>query len=127
MKSWAPAKGLADQARSSALRAEAAAMDRMLAAFGRLRDRRHMTPDEVLIFLAIGRLGVSASSLGVAVHPVTCLDVSKLLKIPAETVRRKAGRLVEAELLARTARGLLVRNIEEWKRNVELFSEGNCT
>jgi hypothetical protein len=37
------------------------------------------------------------------------------LKIPAETVRRKAARLVEIEFLARTTRGLLVQNVDEWR------------
>jgi hypothetical protein len=90
-------------------------LDKFLRAFGGARDDRNLTSDEVLIFLAVGRLGLTPSSVGVAIHPVTCLDVSKLLKIPAETVRRKAARLVEIEFLARTTRGLLVQNVDEWR------------
>lgn len=96
-------------------------LDKVLRAFGSARDESSLTPDEALILLAAGRLGLTPSTMGVAVHPVTCLDISTLLKIPTETVRRKAARLVEIGFLIRTTRGVLVKNVDEWRRLVEMF------
>ena len=96
-------------------------LDKFLRAFGGARDGSNLTCDEVLIFLAVGRLGLRPTSIGVAIHPVICLDVSKLLRIPSETVRRKAARLVEIDFLARTTRGLLIKNLDEWRRLAEML------
>jgi len=96
-------------------------LDKILESFGDVRDEQDLTSDEALIFLAVGRLGLTPSTMGVAVHPVTCLNVSELLKIPTETVRRKAGRLVERGFFVRTTRGLLVKRVDEWRRLAEKF------
>jgi hypothetical protein len=93
----------------------------MLRAFGLARRARRMTSDDALIFLASGRLGLSLSEAGLAIRPVTCQEVSTLLKIPRETVRRKATRLAEIDLVTVTSSGMLVKNVVEWLRLAESF------
>jgi hypothetical protein len=89
---------------------------KVLRAFGEARGRNGLTADEVLIFLALGRLGQTATSHGVSIRPVTCLDLAQVLNIPKETVRRKVARLVEMELAEATTRGVLIQNEDEWRR-----------
>jgi hypothetical protein len=92
---------------------------KILRAFGASRGRDQMTADEVLIFLALGHLGQSTASNNVFIRPVTCLDLSGVLNIPKETVRRKVARLVELKLVESTARGILLQNQDEWRRLAE--------
>ncbi len=92
---------------------------KILRSFGHARRRDHMSADEVLIFLALGHLGQTASSIGVSIRPVTNLDLAEMLHIPKETVRRKISRLVEMQLAEATTRGVLIRDQEEWRRLAE--------
>lgn len=92
---------------------------RVLRAFGETRARHRMTADEVLIFLALGHLGLVPNSHGVAIRPVTCLDLAEVLGIPKETVRRKVARLAELQLVEATTRGAMIQDQEEWRRLAE--------
>lgn len=89
---------------------------RLLRLFGAARRSRAMTADDVLLFVALGHLGQLAISSGVSVRPVTCQDLSALLAIPKETVRRKLARLVELGLAESTTRGALIKDHDEWRR-----------
>lgn len=87
---------------------------RLLRAFGSVRARRQMSADTTLIYLAVGQLGLMRSGSLLTLRPVTYHDISVLLKIPKETVRRKAARLIDLELIQTTTQGLMLRSIEEW-------------
>ena len=95
---------------------------KMLRAFGRAREQDRMTSDEALIFLALGHLGQTATSTGMVIRPVTCLDLADLLNIPKETVRRKVSRLVEMQLVMSTTRGVFMENEVEWRRLAEAIA-----
>lgn len=90
-------------------------VEKVLLAFGRMRSDRDLTSEDVVIFLATGQLGLAPSALGVSVRPVTNFDISELLKIPKETVRRKTARLVKLNLLTATTRGVKLKNVDEWR------------
>jgi hypothetical protein len=92
---------------------------KVLRAFGEARREGRLTSDEVLIFLALGRLSQSANSRGVSLRPVTCLDLAEALNIPKETVRRKVARLIELQFAEATTRGVLIQNQVEWRRLAE--------
>ncbi len=92
---------------------------RMARAFAATRRKTGLTADEVLIFLALGHLGQTPTAGGVAIRPVTCIDLADVLHMPKETVRRKAARLVDRELASSTTRGLLLENDGEWRRLAE--------
>jgi hypothetical protein len=95
---------------------------KLLRAFGTARARRQLTADETLIFLAVGHLGLSKVCGGLSAKPVACPDVSSLLKIPKETVRRKTARLVKLDLVSMSPYGITLENIDEWCRVTESFA-----
>jgi hypothetical protein len=95
---------------------------KLLRTFGAMRLRRDLTADEALIFLALGYLGVSQVDGCVRAMPVACLDVSDLLRIPRETVRRKVARLAKKDLVSITSHGVFVENIAEWRRLSDDFA-----
>ncbi len=86
------------------------------------RGRLGLTADETLIFLALGQLGLAASSAGFAISPVTCSDIARLLNMPKESVRRKASRLVDIDLATHTTRGILLKNVDEWRHLAAAFT-----
>jgi hypothetical protein len=95
---------------------------KMLEAFVGARRRWNLAPDEALIFLALGRAGLSSSSAGVTITPVPRRDLSRMLNIPKETVRRKTARLVEIELATATTRGILIKNVDAWRELAEAIA-----
>lgn len=97
-------------------------LGKLLRAVGGVRVRRDLTADEVLVILAVGYLGISDAHGGLRTTPVSCQDVSHLLKIPRETVRRKAARLLKKDLLVITPQGLLIEDIAGWRRLVDDFA-----
>ncbi len=97
-------------------------LDTLLRVFSDMRERQKLTSDEIMIFLAVGRLGIAATPQGVTMRPVTCLDISQLLKIPTETVRRKAVRLEKIHFVRRTTRGIAIQNLDEWRRLAEMLT-----
>jgi hypothetical protein len=94
----------------------------LLRAFGEARGGGRMTAEEVLIFLAIGHLGQTASRNGVFIRPVTCIDIAQMLNIPKETVRRKLVRLVDLALAEAATRGVLIKNQDEWRRLADIIA-----
>jgi DNA-binding MarR family transcriptional regulator len=95
----------------------------LLRAFGETRAVRKLTCDEALIFLALGHLGIRATSAGVVIRPVIGADLAALLRIPRETVRRKLAKLEALGLVAATSRGVLLRDDGAWRRMVEMVSD----
>jgi hypothetical protein len=93
----------------------------LLRAFGATRASQKLTADEILVFLALGHLGLSATRTGLIVRPVLCADLSNLRSIPRETVRRKLARLNALGLVNATSRGALVLNEVEWRRIAALM------
>ncbi len=90
-------------------------LEKVLRAVGAARARQRLTVEEAFIFLAAGYLGVSKSISGVTIRSVSCIDVANILKIPRETVRRKASTLAEMQLASMTTRGILIENFDEWR------------
>ncbi|MEY9538045.1 hypothetical protein ABIE85_001105 [Bradyrhizobium diazoefficiens] len=92
---------------------------RLLRTFSSPRKRLGLTPDELLIFFAIGYLGTTLTNGAIQKMPIGLIDVSTLLGIPKETVRRKAMRLVDIEYLESTPKGLFVKEIKMWRQLLE--------
>jgi hypothetical protein len=87
---------------------------RLLRMFSSPRKRLGLTPDEVLIFFAIGYLGTTIVNGAIYVSPVGMTGVSSLLGIPKETVRRKTMRLVDIDYVESTPKGVFVKDVKIW-------------
>ena len=95
-------------------------LDKVLSAVGEARERRQLPLEEVYIFLAVGHLGISTTGRGnIMLKSVSCVDVAAVLKIPRETVRRKAKALAKMNFVSMTSRGILLKDADEWR----LFAE----
>jgi hypothetical protein len=92
---------------------------RLLRAFSSPRKRLGLTPDELLIFFAIGYLSTTISNGAIHVLPIGMIDVSSLLGIPKETVRRKTLRLVDLEHVGSTPKGVFVKETRVWCQMLE--------
>lgn len=92
---------------------------RLLRLFSSPRKRLGLTPDELLIFIAIGYLGTRIANGAVQIIPVGIVEVSSLLGIPRETVRRKAMRLADLDYIHNTSKGILIREIRVWCQMLE--------
>ena len=73
-----------------------------------------LTAEELVIYLAVGHLGVDTSTRIPRLTPRTYLEIAEFLAIPRETVRRKAARLVDRDLLQLGRGGVVVRDVEAW-------------
>lgn len=87
---------------------------RLLRLFSSPRKRLGLTPDELLIFFAIGYLGTKVANDAIQVTPIGIVDVASLLGIPRETVRRKTMRLVDLDYVESTSKGLFVKELNVW-------------
>jgi hypothetical protein len=92
---------------------------KLLRVFSSPRKRLGLTPDELLIFFAIGYLGTKILNAAIQVVPVSIIEVSQLLGIPKETVRRKAMRLVDLNYVESTPKGILVKEVKVWCQMLE--------
>lgn len=81
-----------------------------------VQNQHGLASDELLTFLALGRLALSVSTIGVTIRPVKCAELSLWMKAPKETVRRRLSRLVDRELVTMTKRGAMLGRIDEWVR-----------
>jgi hypothetical protein len=86
----------------------------ILAMLGDIRDEQNLSAEEVLVFLAVGMLGITVTRAGVEVRPVPCSEISDLLHIPKETVRRRTAALIRRKMAAMTANGINVTNTFAW-------------
>jgi hypothetical protein len=87
----------------------------LLELIGRSRRDDDMTADDVIIVLAIGHLSISETRFGLVLTSTTCIDVTRLVGIPRETVRRRAARLAERGVLEVSGRGLRLIDIAAWQ------------
>ena len=92
---------------------------RLLRLFSSPRKRLGLTPDELLIFIAIGYLGTRIANGVIQIIPISVVDVSSLLGIPRETVRRKAMRLADLDYIQNTPKGILIKEIRVWCQMLE--------
>jgi len=92
---------------------------RLLRAFSSPRKRLGLTPDELLIFFAIGYLSTTMSNGAIHVIPIGMIDVAALLGIPKETVRRKTMRLVDLEYVGSTPKGVFIKQVTVWCQMLE--------
>jgi hypothetical protein len=90
------------------------AMRAHLARYAVMKTGAGLSTEELMVFLAVGSLGLSTCEGRATRTPVACADVAQLIRVPRETVRRKAGRLVDLGLLEQSSRGLLVRDVDQW-------------
>lgn len=92
---------------------------RLLRAFSSPRKRLGLTPDELLIFFAIGYLSTTMSNGAIQVIPIGMIDVAALLGIPKETVRRKTMRLIDLEYVGSTPKGVFIKQVTVWCQMLE--------
>ncbi|EGP10256.1 hypothetical protein CSIRO_0032 [Bradyrhizobiaceae bacterium SG-6C] len=92
---------------------------RLLRLFSSPRKRLGLTPDELLIFIAIGYLGTRVANGAIQMMPIGVIDISSLLGIPRETVRRKAIRLAGLDYILNTPKGILIKEITVWCQMLE--------
>ncbi len=78
--------------------------------------RRHaLSPEEALILIAIGCLGIaSGDSEASPFRPVAGKDVAEATAMPRETVRRRLGRLADLRLIDLDRRGATLRDLDLW-------------
>jgi hypothetical protein len=118
-RTWTP-KPMADSpiADSTSVR-----IGKLLRAVGALRSQKVLSAEEVLVFLTIGHLGIVPTNGSYKVRPVPCNDISAILKIPRETVRRRLSRSIDMNLVSVSPAGFVVENVEEWKLIVKSILE----
>lgn len=87
--------------------------------FSSARKRSGLSSDEVLIFFAIGYLGVSVSNNIVTVRSVRFADVALTLGIPKETVRRKTIRLADLDYVSVSKHGISIKHYDAFCRMFE--------
>jgi hypothetical protein len=97
-----------------------------------LRAQYGLTWDEALIFMALGQTAICPSSTGARIKAVSAGDISDLLCILRETVRRKIMIMIDKKLASRTVRGFVLQNVVEWVRvasllrNAAVSGPNNC-
>lgn len=95
----------------------------LLRHLGDVRRRDGLGAEDLLIYLAVGHLGVDGAGAIPRLTPRTYLEIGGFLGIPRETVRRKVGRLSDRGLVQIGPGGVVIRDVAEWLRHVEaLFS-----
>ncbi|MBR0828567.1 hypothetical protein JQ596_23815 [Bradyrhizobium manausense] len=92
---------------------------KLLRVFSSPRKRLGLTPDELLVFFAIGYLSTTISNGAIQITPIGLVDVSVLLGIPKETVRRKTARLAGLDYVSCTPKGVLVKDVKFWCETLE--------
>lgn len=75
-----------------------------------------LSAEDLLIYLAIGHLGIDADGAIPKVTPLTHLEIAQFLGIPRETVRRKVGRLGDRGYAQIACGGVVVRDVADWVR-----------
>ncbi len=109
---------MSDRNELASLARYAAKMFKLLSS---LRGRHGIDFDEVLIFIALGRLNFDhAPGNLMFVKPANIVSLSDFMEIPRETLRRKLLRLEEKDLVQRTSYGFVVKDLDSWKRITEI-------
>lgn len=92
---------------------------RLLRASAAARAKEALTAEELLIYLAIGHLGLDGSGEIPRLTPRTHLEIADFLSIPRETLRRKVGRLCDRGYTRIGPGGVVVRDVAVWLRCAE--------
>jgi len=87
---------------------------RLLRAAGEARAREGLAAEDLLIYLAIGHLGLDGSGVIPRLTPRTHLEIAEFLNIPRETLRRKVGRLCDRGYTRIGPGGVVVRDVAVW-------------
>ena len=111
-------RGISDRGRfdRDSVVATSRSTGRFLRGANSARTRSGLAAEELLIFLAIGHLGIDASGEIPRVTPCTYLQIAEFLAVPRETVRRKVGRLCDRGFTWCGPGGVAVRDVEVWLR-----------
>lgn len=78
-----------------------------------------LTAEDLVLYLAIGHLGIDASGRVLRLVPRTFLEITAFTGIPRETVRRKVGRLCDRGFARVGPRGVVLNDVETWLETVE--------
>ena len=97
---------------------------RLLRASAAAPAKEALTAEELLIYLAIGHLGLEGSGAIPRLTPRTLLEVAEFLAIPRETLRRKVGRLGDRGYVRVGPGGVVVRDVALWLRHAEAMLGG---
>lgn len=106
----------ADRFDRRAIVAASRATGRLLRGASLARSRDGLAAEDLLIFLAIGHLGIDASGEIPRMTPCTYLEIAEFLSVPRETVRRKVGRLCDRGFTRCGPGGIVVHDIDAWLR-----------
>jgi DNA-binding MarR family transcriptional regulator len=97
---------------------------RLFRLFGSLRSRHGVELDEIVIYLAVGRLTFDpASGSMMMIRPTNIASLSEFLGIPRETLRRKLLRLEERDLVQRSSSGFVVKDMAVWRRLADVAGD----
>jgi hypothetical protein len=94
---------------------------RLLRGAAEARARDGLAAEDLLIFLAIGHLGIDASGEIPRMTPCTFLQIAEFLAVPRETVRRKVGRLCDRGFTRSGPAGIVVRDVGLWLRQASVL------
>ncbi|MGE3248512.1 MAG: hypothetical protein AB7F96_01555 [Beijerinckiaceae bacterium] len=87
----------------------------LVASFIKFKNEHDLDYDEVLIFLALGRMNFEPGSGGLMyVKPASIVAMVAYLDIPRETLRRKMLLLEERGLVQRNGSGYVVKELNDW-------------
>lgn len=94
---------------------------RLLRGAREARARDGLTAEDLMIFLAVGHLGIDASGEILRMTPCTYVEISEFLAVPRETVRRKIGRLCDRGFTRAGPTGIVVRDVDAWLRRAAML------
>lgn len=89
-------------------------LETALTGFAEARRVHGLGGEEILIFLAVGHLGLEPRGPVQRLVPRTNGEIAALTGIPRETVRRKIARLCDCGVTEMTPHGVVVRDIAAW-------------
>jgi hypothetical protein len=96
-------------------------LDNYLKAISIAQRQYGLTTEELIVLLTLGRLSVSVSSVGITIRSVKCSELSRSMKSPKETVRRKLIKLVDCGFATVTTSGIILSNIDRWVQFTRLI------
>lgn len=94
---------------------------RLLRAAREARAVDGLAAEDLLIFLAVGHLGIDASGEIPRLTPCTYLQLAEFLAVPRETVRRKVGRLCDRGFTRSGPTGIVVADVGAWLRQASVL------
>ena len=99
----------------------------LISSFLKVKKQYDLDYDEVLIFMALGRMNFEAGQGGLMyVKPASIVALVNYLELPRETLRRKMLLLEERKLVERNGSGYVVKDLSQWMAFEEL-TEGFST